>query len=216
MKTKLLLLCGLLSSAMYVVINTFVPLGFEGYSYASHTVSELSAVGAETRWLWVPLAVIYITLFALFAFGIRAVAGDNRNLRIVSTLMIIYSVINIYWPPMHMRGDERSITDTLHLVWAGATVLLMILIMAFGSQALGKNFGVYTILSIVTHIVFGYLTSLEAPNINDNLPTPWIGVWERINIAVFMLWIAVLSLTLIRKYPTRVHSDATTIGRLAG
>ena len=27
-----------------------------------------------------------------------------------------------------------------------------------------------------------------------NLPTPWIGVWERINLGVFLLWVVVLAL----------------------
>ena len=32
-----------------------------------------------------------------------------------------------------------------------------------------------------------------------NLPTPWIGLWERINISVFLLWVVVLSTILLRK-----------------
>ena len=29
-------------------------------------------------------------------------------------------------------------------------------------------------------------------------PTPWVGVWERISIAAFMGWIAVLATALLR------------------
>ena len=32
----------------------------------------------------------------------------------------------------------------------------------------------------------------------DGCPTPWIGLWERINISVFLLWIAVLATPLLR------------------
>jgi hypothetical protein len=31
-----------------------------------------------------------------------------------------------------------------------------------------------------------------------NLPTPWIGLWERINISVFVLWVVVLATMLWR------------------
>jgi hypothetical protein len=31
-----------------------------------------------------------------------------------------------------------------------------------------------------------------------NLPTPWIGLWERINISVFLLWIVMLAAVLWR------------------
>lgn len=44
--TKVLLVCGILSSLLYVAMNVFVPMLFEGYSLASQTVSELSAIGA--------------------------------------------------------------------------------------------------------------------------------------------------------------------------
>jgi pimeloyl-ACP methyl ester carboxylesterase len=42
------------------------------------------------------------------------------------------------------------------------------------------------------------LTFLEAPRLADNVPTPWIGLWERINISVFLLWVAVLALLVLR------------------
>jgi hypothetical protein len=31
-----------------------------------------------------------------------------------------------------------------------------------------------------------------------NLPTPWIGLWERINISVFLMWVVVLAAVLWR------------------
>jgi hypothetical protein len=31
-----------------------------------------------------------------------------------------------------------------------------------------------------------------------NPPTPWVGVWERINISVFLLWVVVLAVALLR------------------
>jgi hypothetical protein len=207
MTKKSFLACGLLSSVFYTLMNIFIPLGFDGYSYSAHTVSELSAIDAPTRSMWVSLAAIYILLFACFAWGIRLASQGSRKLRIVSTIMLVYAIVNVYWPPMHLRGVERGLTDTLHLVWAGVTVLLMIVMMAIGAGALGKTFRLYTILSVVAHIVFGYLTSLEADLIATNAPTPWIGVWERINIGVFMLWIAVLSVSLLRRPIPSPHID---------
>ena len=47
-------------------------------------------------------------------------------------------------------------------------------------------------------LTFGGLTFLEAPRLEANLPTPWIGLWERINISVFLLWIVVLAVRLLR------------------
>jgi hypothetical protein len=35
-----------------------------------------------------------------------------------------------------------------------------------------------------------------------NLPTPWMGVWERIGIGVFMVWVVVLATALLRARDT--------------
>jgi len=39
---------------------------------------------------------------------------------------------------------------------------------------------------------------LDQPRLAANLPTPWMGVWERINIGVFLLWVSVLAIALLR------------------
>jgi hypothetical protein len=160
---KNLLICGILSSVLYVLMNIFVPMQFEGYSIPSQAVSELSAIDAPTRPLWVSLAMIYILLFAAFGWGIRKSANGNHPLRIVGVLIIVYTIINFYWPPMHLRGNELTLTDTLHIVWAMMTLLLMMLIMGFGAAALGRSFRLYTIATFVVFITFGILIGTEAP-----------------------------------------------------
>ena len=74
----------------------------------------------------------------------------------------------------------------------------MLLAMAFGAAAFGSRFRLYSIASLVILMVFGALTFLDAPGIAANLPTPWIGVWERINVGVFLLWVVVLATALLR------------------
>ena len=198
-----LLICGILSSLLYVLMNIFVPMRFEGYSLATQTVSELSAIAAPTRTLWVSLAIVYILLFAAFGWGVWKSADGNRSLRIVARLILVYVIINLYWPPMHLRGNEPTLTDTLHIVWAMATLLLMMLIMGFGAAALGRPFRFYTIATFVVFIAFGILIGTEAPGIPKNLPTPRIGFWERINIGAYMLWVIVFAIALLpRKKPS--------------
>lgn len=209
MLTKVLLLCGILSSVLYVAINIFVPLQWPEYSIMDHTVSELSAIDAPTRSLWVAVVMPYVFLFGLFGWGVVRSAAENRRLYMTGALIVLYSIFNFYWPPMHLRevlaAGGGTLTDTLHLVWAGVTVFLFVLIMGFGAAALGKRFRIYTIISIVLLLTFGLLTALSAPNVETNLPTPWIGVWERVNIGVFVLWVAVLAATILRKKVPASH-----------
>ena len=53
MARKILLLCGILSSMLYVAMTVFAAAEWPGYSSAAQTISELSAIGAPTRSMWV-------------------------------------------------------------------------------------------------------------------------------------------------------------------
>lgn len=200
---KNLLICGILSSLWYVAINIFVPVLYDGYSMVSLTVSELSAIGAPTRIVWVLLCMLYPLLFTAFGWGVLQIARGNRALRMTGILIIGYSIFNFYWPPMHQReaiaAGEGTLTDTLHITWAMVTVVFMMLLMWFGAVALGKRFRVFTAVIFAVFIVFGILIGVESPGIRANLPTPHIGLWERFNIGAFMFWIIAFAIALIQR-----------------
>jgi hypothetical protein len=210
MVRKLLLICGILSSLLYIAMNVFVAMQWEDYSSASQTVSELSAIGAPTRPLWVLLGIAYALLVTVFGWGVWASARRNRPLRVVGGLMVAYGVISLAWPfaPMHLRGAEFTLTDSMHIVLAIVTVLLMLLAIGFGAAAFGKRFRLYSIATMVILVAFGALTGLDAPRIAANLPTPWVGVWERINIGVFLLWVVILAIALLRAQVERPRDNA--------
>jgi len=117
-------------------------------------------------------------------------------------LLVINAIIGLFWPPMHQRvalaAGEKSLTDALHIVFTAVTVPMMMVIIGFGAASLGKRFRNYSIITLAILVIAGIFTGLQSPNIDKNLPTPWIGVWERINIGVYMLWVAVLSINLVR------------------
>jgi hypothetical protein len=204
---KILLICGILSSLFYIGINIFVPMQYAGYNAASQTVSELSAIDTPTRSLWVLLVTFYSMLVIAFGWGVLKAAGQNGKLRLAGWLLIVYTVVGIFWPPMHQRealaAGAGSLTDTLHIVWTMVTIPLMLLIMGFGAAAFGKRFRLYTIVSIVVLIGFGVLTGLDSANMEANLPTPWMGVWERICMFAYMLWVIVFAAILFRSEKLR-------------
>jgi hypothetical protein len=200
MLRKVLLACGILSSLLYVAMNVLGAVRFEGYSSISQTVSELSAIGAPSRPVWLALGVPYDLLMIAFGFGVWVSAGGKRTLRVAGGLLIAYGLVGLPWmllAPMHLRGQGTSLTDTMHIVFTMATVLMMITAMVLGALALARRFRFYTIATIVLLLAFGGLTAKDSPRIPANLPTPLIGVWERINIGVFLLWIVVLAIALL-------------------
>ena len=202
MGRKHLLYCGIAASLFYIAMNIFFPFLDKRYNWITQTVSELSAVDAPTRPLWFPLGIVYTLLIAAFGWGVFRSTDGKRSLRIVGILLIINGLIGLTWSPMHQRevlaAGGGTFTDTWHLVMATVTVLLMFLSIGFSAAAFGKGFRFYSIITILVFIVFGVLTFVEAPNVHKNLPTPYIGLWERINIAAFMAWLLVFSINLLR------------------
>lgn len=193
---KLLLICGILSSVVYLTANVIVPAHFPGYDIVSQTVSELSAIGAPTRELWSAFMVPYAVLAVAFSIGIWLSSGKSRALRAAAVLGFANVVIGMFWPPMHLRGAEFTTTDTLHIVWTAIVVPMMMLQIAFGAASFGRGFRIYSALTIAAMIVFGTMTGLEAPNIAVNGPTPLIGIWERIGMAAQMIWVSIFAVKL--------------------
>ncbi len=212
---KILLYCGILSSLWYVAINIIVPLQDSSYNIASQTVSELSAINAPTRMLWIILCFFYTLLMIAFGCGIWLSADGNKKLRFVAVVIILDAVFGSFWPPMHQRGTvvtlTGTLTDTLHIVWTTVHGALMLLMIGFGAAALGKGFRIYSAATIVVFLVFGILTGIESPGLQANKPTPHIGIWERVNIWAYMMWVIVFAIVLLRKERTGVESNAHNV-----
>jgi multimeric flavodoxin WrbA len=196
---RLLLGSGLVSSLLYLVMNLIVPMQWEGYSATAQTISELSAIGAPTRLLWLVLCFPYSVLVTAFGWGVWSSARRNRPLRAVGGLLVAYGLTGFAWPffPMHLRGAAATATDVMHIALSMVTVALYLLALGFGAAALGKRFRLYSIATLVILVALGVLTSLDGSRLAQDLPTPWLGVWERVMLGVVMLWVAVLSVVLL-------------------
>lgn len=209
---KVLLICGIVSSVLYLGMDIVAGLLTEGYSFTSQVVSELSAIGAPTRPMWVPLGFVYDMLLIAFGVGVWVVAGGGdgagqrsrrRALRLIGGLLIAIAAVGLLPFPMHMRGDEKTFTDTMHVVIYGLIVPpLFMLSIGLGAVAYkGKKrwFRLYSIGTIVTFLVVGVLTGLSAAQIAAQQASPWAGVSERILVHGSMLWVAVLAIVLLRE-----------------
>jgi hypothetical protein len=201
MARKILLVCGILSSLLYVGTDILAAMRWEGYSSASQTVSELIAIDAPTRPLVVPLFITYSVLVYAFGAGVWQSAGEKCALRFAAIGLVGKEVLGLVvtlFFPIHLRGVEGTLTDTLHGALTFAGVLFMLFAIGRGAAAFGKRFRLYSIGTFLFLVVFGVLTGLDQPQLAANLPTPWMGVWERIAIFTYMLWVGVLAVVLLR------------------
>jgi hypothetical protein len=194
---------------LYIVINIVVASQWDMYDVMSMTVSEMSAIGAPTRGLWNALVAVYTLLATAFGYGVLRGAAHDRSLRVAGLSLVVYGLLGLLWPfaPMHQRdvlaAGGGNTSDTVHLVLGACAVLLMLVSMTFAAIALGRGFRTYTMVSAAFLLGFGLLTALGAPDVEANVPTPYIGVWERLNIAIFLAWNVVLAIVLLRRVTSR-------------
>jgi hypothetical membrane protein len=199
MMRRVLLVCGILSSLLYVIADILAGILYPGYSFTGQAVSELFAIGAPTSHLVVPLFTLSSALLAAFAFGVRSAADRNRALRVMA-LMIFGNAVNtlVLWNffPMHMRGVQPTFTDTMHLILAINPFVVVTI--GFGVAAFKNWFRLYSLGTILILATTAICAFLYVPVVGANQPTPWLGLTERIAQYANQAWQVVLAITLLR------------------
>ena len=209
---KALLYCGILSSLFYMVTDGLASWIYEGYCYTDQFYSELLASGAPTRYPMLLSGFVYNLLVTAFAVGVWTSAGPERIKRITGAMMVGYAVFSMLTPlffQMDMRADEITPRGSLHGPMTAVMSMFILLSMGFGAFLLGRRFRFYSFATIVIVIFFGVLTSLQIPRLVAGLPTPWMGITERINIYSTMIWFAVLAIGFLRSEKDQGLTGAT-------
>ena len=210
MVRRILLICGIVSSVLYIAVDILGTLRYPGYRYTEQQFSELTAAGSPVRPLMIALSVIpYTLLVAAFAVGVWISARPKRAGRITGAMLLGYAAFGMvggWFTPMNTRealaAGERGLRNAMHIPMTAVMSLFMLLAMGFGATLLGKRFRYYSYATIAILVVFGVLTSLQAGKMVANEPTPWMGLTERINIYATMLWVAMLAIGLLRAKET--------------
>jgi uncharacterized protein DUF998 len=195
-----LVACGIVGPLLYAAMTFFVGLLWEDYSATSQTISELSAIGAPTRRLWTMLGIVYSLLTIAFGWIVWKSALASPAQRVLGIVLMVHAAFGCFWPPMHQRevlaAGGGTLTDTLHIVWAMVTGVLFVLEAGFGAAVFGKPFRIYSIATIAIVLACGAMTATYASRMQADLPTPGLGVWERASSTAYMLWIAILAISL--------------------
>lgn len=213
---KLLVFAGVLMFVLYIFMDLAASLAYDGYSYRDQTISELSAIGAPTRTFWIVMGVFYGVLNFAFAFGVLALAGRRRKVRIVGWILLVAAFSGLLWwfAPMHQRevlaADGGTWQDTMHLVTGGISSVLFFSMIGVGAFAFDWRFRWYSFATIGLMLVFGMLMNMDVAKVGNNESTPWLGVWERIAIEGAMLWEAVFAAVLLWSSRTAAKGQSSS------
>jgi hypothetical protein len=200
---KALLACGVIYAVAYPIINDAIAATlYDGYSRIDHAVSELSATGAPTHTLLTAVGPLFSLLLIGFGLGMWRSANGKRSLRRAGSLMVAQGVMSVLWmfAPMSQRevisaGGATS-ADTMHLILSAGTGLFVAAYVATAAFAFGWAFRVYSFLTITIALVFGML-SAQVERIEAGDPTPYMGLFERVGIGAWLLWLAVMAMALL-------------------
>ena len=200
---KVLLACGVASSLVYAATDILASMRWQGYDWTSRMVSDLFAVSAPTRSFIVVPMLVYNLLILAVGIGVWLRAW-NRCLRIAGAILIAYGIVSmiglLIFP---LNYAAKGAGATMHVVDTFALILLMFAFIAFAATGSGRAFRIYSIATVVVILVGAILAGAQIPRIDAHLPTPGLGVFERLNIYSMLLWVAVFSVSLLR-----VRNDA--------
>jgi hypothetical protein len=175
---------------------------YPGYDPLSQAVSELSATGSPAAAFLTAVFPVWPTLMVAFGIGVRRAAEGRRALRVTGVLLVVHGLVQVLWLafPMSSRTDitagASAASDVGHLLLTAATVAFILAEIGFSAAAFGWRFRLYAIASALTVVTFGALTGRQAAQLAAGDPTPWMGLFERISIAPWLLSMAVLHLIL--------------------
>jgi CubicO group peptidase (beta-lactamase class C family) len=207
MLRRALLLCGVLSSLLYLATDAIGGLSYDGYSFTSQAVSELMAIGAPSEHVVDPLFIAYCLLATAFGIGvIREGIRSSRALTVTGAALIAYSVIGLTGPTlfeMHQRGTSNLAGDRGHIALTAVLVVLIITAIAVASSTLGKRFRWYSFATLVVMVVAGATSAPYGARLAAGEPTPGFGIIERVDIYASLLWVAVLAVMLLRRSRTQ-------------
>jgi hypothetical protein len=197
---EVLLPCGVAASLVYVATDILAAAVYLGFSFSDQAVSELFAIGAPTSRLVVPLFSLSSALLLGFAVGIAASSEEDRALRLMALMFAGSAMVAIVlWNffPMHMRGAERTFTDTMHLILASNPFVWVTLVI--GVVAFRNWFRWFSIAALIILVLLALFAFHYAPALDAGQPTPGLGITERLAQYAYQEWQAGLALMLFRR-----------------
>ncbi len=203
MRTGLLVFAGILAPLVYAAAVVLGGWLTPGYSHASQPISALIMGDAPAASVLDPIFTLYNALVILFAFAVgRAFRGFGFVVVVlVPAFLVLLGLAGILldFYPMDPIGAVITYGGRVHLWLAGLASLSTVLAVLLSALALRNDpawgrFAGYSLVSVIVIVFSGGFAALAAAR-----HSPVMGLWERVTIGAFLLWMLVLALTLVRR-----------------
>lgn len=201
MLRKTLLYCGIAAPVLYVITAIVGAALRNDYSHIVNAISELLSNGAPNKAALDIIFNIYNALLLAFAIGAYAVLKKAPRLcRVAMRILIGIQLLSFSWGffPMDPLGAQATFAGTMHNVLGGVVALatiIMPLLMGLGLRRV-DDFQRYATYSFITSAII-FVSGLTGV-ILAGQGILLFGLFERITIGSYELWIFVTALKLLQ------------------
>ncbi|MFW9942902.1 MAG: DUF998 domain-containing protein [Candidatus Thorarchaeota archaeon] len=195
---------GIFGPIIFLINDLIGSIITHGFNPIRNAVSELTQRGSENAILLSSLFLIAGVMLVVFAIGIivHYKFADSKLLFLGGIFIIflgIFSALSGTIFPMDPFDTDATFPGTMHIVLTGFNIVLIILAIPMIGIGLyrekkWKSFRLYSIVTVLIMATCGGLTSVLMMNDIELL-----GLFERITIYAYQLWIAILAVLLIKE-----------------
>lgn len=194
---KIYPLLGIVGPLIYIIAVIMGSVVRGDYNPIYNSISELLIPGSPNLMVLNILFGIYNISLFLFGFGLFRDSGltSKKSLKVSALMITLIGILGLLFIffPQDPRGTPATLTGNIHLALAGITSPLTVLAVflagfSFRKERKIKPFVWYSYLSVLLILVSGGLTATSIAN-----NSPYGGLFERITIFTFLVWIIVFS-----------------------
>jgi len=200
---KVYKLFGIIGPLIYILAVFIGGAIRHDYSALYNAVSELTMANAPNKLLLDILFGIYNVF--LLIFGLGAYLDSSINSKKYDAATIILVIIGVLGLLVLIftqdpRGSPATLHGTLHILLSGLTAALTIISvvlvgLSFKKYSNLKGFSWYSYITAALIFISGGIGAASLANNGT-----YGGLFERITIFLFMIWVIVLSYILLKEY----------------
>lgn len=201
---KIYPLVGILGPIIYILAVFIGGALRHDYSALYNAISELSMANAPNKLLMDILFGLYngfILIFGVGAFLDTDFTSKKFNSAVLMLVLIGILGLLVLVFTQDPRGSPATLYGTLHIALSGVTALLTIISVILVGSSFKDYVGLknFTWYSYVTAILIFLSGGAGAASIANNSPIG--GLFERITIFLFMVWVIIFSYILWKGTP---------------
>ena len=203
--------CGIISALLYLIMVIIGGALIPGYSHLTETVSELLVAGAPNRPLLATLMISSSVLGILFPIGLHRGINEGMGSKVGAVFLILAAVLGILttYFPQDPGGPPVTFAGTMHVV-----LLIPMVVFSLGAflafwrrlpnDSLWAGYDKYSLVTFIIAVPLGVVSAVS-------LDSPYLGLLERISVAVILQWGFVMAIKLFRLSRELNRSDGFKI-----